>query len=60
MKGEREKGETSVADAVHATPFCEFKLRQKSIAAKGRLLPALEGESAEVCSGREKGRRGGG
>ncbi len=48
MKGCREEGETSVADAVHATTFCEFKLHERSNAAKGRLLPALESESAEV------------
>jgi len=48
MKGGREEEQTKVANAVHATTFCEFKLHKRSNAAKGRLLPALEGESAEV------------
>jgi len=48
LKGFREEGRTSIANAVHATTFCEFKLHKRSNAVKGRLLPALEGESAEV------------
>jgi len=48
MKGGREEGRTSFANEVHATTFCEFKLHKRSNASKGRLLPALQGESAEV------------